>query len=204
MNIEIKTASAPRDARSGTTSDPVDGAEDTRCAGLGLELGEMRDRWMRSEAETAKATGKEQQIRIQASGGLSDADIQKMVKEAEANAGADKKRRAFIEAKNHAEAMVHKVGKTLAEHGASLVPAEKTEADSALAAVRTTIDGDDHDRLTQVTEALSKIEIKLQDAASKPQPGWPTGPDGGKASGTSGEKVVDAEFEEVGDQKRSA
>ena len=53
MNIEIKNASTPRDARSGTTSDPVDGAEDTRCAGLELDLGEMRDRWMRSEAETA-------------------------------------------------------------------------------------------------------------------------------------------------------
>ena len=134
-----------------------------------------------------------------------------MVKEAETNAGADKKRRAFIEAKNHAEAMVHQVGKTLAEHGDAVAPADKTEADSVLAAVRSAIDGDNHDRLTQATEALSQVEIKLQEAASKTQPGGPhqgggnpPGADGGKASRPHGENVVDAEFEEVGDQKRSA
>jgi len=127
-----------------------------------------------------------------------------MVKEAEANAGADKKRRAFIEAKNHAEAMVHQVGKTLAELGASLPPADKTAAESALAAVHAAIEGDDHDRLTQATQALSQVEIKLQKAAIKPQPGGPPGADGGKKSGTPGENVVDAEFEEVADQKRSA
>ncbi len=146
-----------------------------------------------------KATGKEQQIRIQSSGGLSDAEIQKMVREAEANAGADKTRRAFVEAKNHAEAMAHQVGKNLAEHGASLSPADKAEAEAAMSAVHAAIDGSDHGVLTQATEALSRVEIKLQEAASKPQPGHggPPGAEGLKASGKPGEKVVDAEFEEV-------
>ena len=148
-----------------------------------------------------KATGKEQQIRIQSSGGLSDADIQRMVREAEANAGADKNRRAFIEAKNHAEAMVHQVGKTLAEHGPTLSSSLKAEADTALAKVQAAIGGNDHDRLTQATEALGQIEVKLQAAASNPQPG--PGADG-QTSGPRKEEVVDAEFEEVGDRHRSA
>jgi molecular chaperone DnaK len=151
-----------------------------------------------------KTTGKEQQIRIQSSGGLSDADIQKMVKEAEANAGADKQRRMFVEAKNHADAMVHQVGKALSDHGAGLSAADRQEADAALAAVHVALEGTDHDVLTKAIERLSHVEIKLLDAASKAQPPSGSPHDANDPGAKHDDTVVDAEFEEVADQKRSA
>ena len=96
-----------------------------------------------------KATGKEQQIRIQSSGGLSDADIKAMVREAEANAGADKARRAFIEAKNHADGLVHHVRKDLAEHGGTMPAADRAAAEAAILAVLTAMEGTDVERLKQ-------------------------------------------------------
>jgi molecular chaperone DnaK len=142
------------------------------------------------------ATRKEQQIKIQSSGGLSDTDIKKMVKEAEANAGSDKKRRAFIEAKNHADAMIHQIEKTLAAHGGAVPPAERAEAEAAVTATRAALDGNDHDTLTRATERMIQAEIKIESAAhsAESQPG-------GKPAGNSNEKVVDAEFEEVGEGK---
>ena len=92
-----------------------------------------------------KATGKEQQIRIQASGGLSEADIQRMVKEAEANAEADKKRRETVEARNHADALVHQVEKNLKEYGDKVGAQEKGEAEAALAAATSAMEGTDAD-----------------------------------------------------------
>ncbi len=166
-----------------------------------------------------KATGKEQQIRIQASGGLSDADIQRMVKEAEANADSDKKRREQVEARNSTEAMVHQVEKTLSE-GGDKVPAElRTEADAAIADARKALEGDDaealktaNDRLTQaamkVGEAMYKQQAEAaQGAAQGAAPG--AGPDaGGQAGGHPGakptENVVDAEFEDVSDRKKAS
>ncbi len=146
-----------------------------------------------------KATGKEQQIRIQSSGGLSDSDIQKMVREAEVNAESDKKRRAFIEARNHADAMIDQVEKTLSEHGAAVPSAERTEAEAAVAAARAAMEGTDHDALTRATERMTTAEIKIETAAHAAQAA--SGPAGhaagGKPSGTASEKVVDAEFEEV-------
>jgi molecular chaperone DnaK len=146
-----------------------------------------------------KATGKEQQIRIEANGGLSDADIQKMVKEAEANAGSDKTRRRFIEAKNQADAMIHQIEKTLAEHGSAVPAGERAEAEAAALAARQAMAGTDHDALTRETERMSRAEIKIQEAvhaahgdAGAPKPGMPR------------ENVVDAEFEDVGDQSRAA
>jgi len=155
-----------------------------------------------------KASGKEQQIRITAGGGLSDVDIQKMVREAEANAAVDKKRRAFVEAKNHADAMIDQVEKTLAQNGATLPAAEKSEAEAAVAATRAALLGDDHDRLTQATKRMGEAAIKIEDAAHKAasQTGGPPGGDrggpgsgqpGGTSPGKPGEKVVDAHFEEV-------
>jgi molecular chaperone DnaK len=149
-----------------------------------------------------KATGKEQQIRIQPSGGLSDSEIQKMVREAESNAGSDKTRRAFVEAKNHAEAMIHQIEKALAEHGAALPLSAKAEAETTIVAARTAMEGNDLGALTRATERMTQAEIKIEEAKYNAQSS--TGDVGGKPATAPGEKVVDAEFEEVADRKRSA
>jgi molecular chaperone DnaK len=156
-----------------------------------------------------KATGKEQQIRIQASGGLSEADIQRMVKEAEANAEADKKRREFVEAKNHADALIHQVDRNLKEHGDKLSAQDKGEAEAALAACRSALEGNDLDALKSATDRLSQAAMKIGEAMYKAQQTSGAGPDasaGPQAGGAAkaDEKVVDAEFEEVDDKKKSA
>ncbi len=165
-----------------------------------------------------KATGKEQQIRIQASGGLNEADIQRMVREAEANAEADKKKRAFVEAKNHAEALVHQVDKNLKEHGDKVSAQDRGEAEAALAAARSALEGTDTEALKSAADRLSQASLKIGEAVYKAQgpetgpqgPGPAGGPgdgpagSGGSSTGPKGEKVVDAEFEEVDEKKKSA
>src|SRR5271163_4339765 len=159
-----------------------------------------------------KATGKEQQIRIQASGGLSEADIQKMVKEAEANAEADKKRREFIEAKNHADGLVHQVEKTLKENEGKVGAQDKGEAEAAVNAARSAMEGTDIEGLKQATERLSQVAMRIGEAMYKAQADAGQGGPGGGAqgggqggSGAAGdEKVVDAEFEEVDDKKKKS
>ncbi len=150
-----------------------------------------------------KATGKEQQIRIQASGGLSEADIQQMVREAEANAEADKTRREQVEARNQLEATVHSVEKNMAEHGDRLPPADKTEAEQALAAAKSALAGTDGPALTAASERLTKAAMKIGEAVYKAQSEAGPG-DEPEMSGKPGEKVVDAEFEEVDERKKSA
>ncbi|AMJ59666.1 molecular chaperone DnaK [Bosea sp. PAMC 26642] len=150
-----------------------------------------------------KATGKEQQIKIQGSGGLSDADIQRMVKEAEANSDADKTRRGFIEAKNHADAQLHAAEKVLAEHGAAITQPERSAVDAAMTAVRAAMEGTDTAGLTQATEALAHASMKIASSATKPQSGA-AGQTAGAGHANSGETVVDADFEEVGATKKSA
>ncbi len=153
-----------------------------------------------------KATGKEQQIRIQASGGLSDADIQKMVKEAEANAEADKTRRAFVEAKNHADALLHSTEKTLKENEGKVAEADKTEAESAIAAVRTAMEGTDTAVLTAATERLSQSAMKIGEAVYKAgaEAGAGAGAEAPHAGQAADDKVVDADFEEVDDKKKKS
>ncbi len=153
-----------------------------------------------------KATSKEQQIRIQASGGLNEADIQRMVKEAEANAEADKQRREFVETKNQAEALVHQVERNLKEHGDKIGAQEKGEAESAISAARSALEGSDHGALKQATERLSQAAMKLGEAMYKAQGAAAgAGPQPDAAAGAQpNEKVVDAEFEEVDDKKKSA
>jgi molecular chaperone DnaK len=162
-----------------------------------------------------KATGKEQQIRIQASGGLSEQDIQRMVKEAEANAEADKQRREFIESKNHADGLVHQVDKNLKEHGDKLPAQEKGEAEAAMAAARSAMEGTDAEALKQATERLSQSAMKLGELMYKSQQAadaaaGATDQGGGTAGGSHGpggkpdEKVVDAEFEEVDENKKKS
>ncbi|MDP3867815.1 molecular chaperone DnaK, partial [Phenylobacterium sp.] len=108
-----------------------------------------------------KATGKEQQIRIQASGGLSEADIQKMVKDAEANAAEDKKRRAAVDAKNHADAMVHSTEKALAEHGSKVEESERRAIEDAVSDLKEALKGDDAEAITAKTNTLAQASMKL-------------------------------------------
>jgi len=152
-----------------------------------------------------KGTGKEQQIRIQASGGLSEADIEKMVKDAEAHAEEDKKRKAEVEAKNHAEARVHMTEKTLAEHGSKVGEAERRAIENAIADLKEALKGSDAEAITAKANALQQASMKLGEAmykqAGEQQPGG--GADAG--GGTEGKKedVVDAEFTEVDDDKKN-
>ena len=154
-----------------------------------------------------KATGKEHQIRIQASGGLSDTDIQKMVKEAEANAESDKKRREQVEARNGAEAMVHQVEKALVD-GGDKVPAEvKEEAQAAVAEARAAMEGQDPAALKTASDKLTASAMKIGEAVYKAQGAADAAPPAGDApaaSGKPGDTVVDAEFEEVPEQKKKA
>ena len=157
-----------------------------------------------------KATGKEQQIRIQASGGLNDAEIDKMVKDAAANAAEDKKKRETIEAKNAGDSMVHQVEKNLAEHGAKLGAADKRDLESDLQALKAVLDSGDAAQIKTKTEALAKSSMKLGEAVYKSQQGDPgAAPGGGPAEGAAGGEtprdgtVVDADFEEVDERKKN-
>jgi molecular chaperone DnaK len=153
-----------------------------------------------------KGTGKEQQIRIQASGGLSETDIQKMVKDAEAHADEDKKRKAQVEAKNHAEALVHSTEKTLAEHGSKVGEAERRAIENAMADLKEALKGDDAEAITAKTNTLAQASMKLGEAMYKQAGEQPGGPDGSGAPGADGKKeedVVDAEFTEVDDDKKN-
>jgi molecular chaperone DnaK len=147
-----------------------------------------------------KASGKEQTIRIQASGGLTEADIQRMVKEAEANAEQDKRRKEVAEARNQADATIYTVEKTLNEAG-DRVPADvKTETERAVAAVRDAMQGEDAQRIRdanqRLTEAASRLNEAMAGASAK------ASADGGRTSPEPG--VVDAEFEEVDPRERKA
>ena len=145
-----------------------------------------------------KGTGKEQQIRIQASGGLSDSDIDKMVKDAEAHAEEDKKRRAAVEAKNHAEALIHSTEKSLAEYGDKVGPAEKAAIETALADLKSAMEGDDGEAIAAKTNTLAQASLKLGEAMYASQQG-----DAGTAEAPK-DDVVDAEFTEVDDDKKKS
>ncbi len=152
-----------------------------------------------------KATNKEQQIRIQASGGLSDADIEKMVKDAELHAAEDKQRRELIDAKNQAEAMIHSTEKSLGEYGDKVSAADKSAVEGAIAALRPTLEGEDVEAIKARTNELAQASMKLGEAMYKAQQGGDGGaaPDG--ESKAENDDVIDADFKEVGgDEKRRA
>jgi molecular chaperone DnaK len=152
-----------------------------------------------------KGTGKEQQIRIQASGGLADSDIERMVKEAEQFADEDKKRRAAAEAKNNAESLIHSTEKQLAEHGDKVSAEIKDEIEKAIAEAKTAVESGDADDMQQKTAALTQAAMKLGQAMyeqSQAQAQQTGGEGGGAESEAAGEQpgqeeVVDAEFSEV-------
>jgi len=153
-----------------------------------------------------KGTGKEQQIRIQASGGLSEADIDQMVKDAEAHAAEDKVRRELVEAKNHGEALVHSTEKSLADYGDKVSEADKSAIEAALAALKTALEGDDVEAIKARTTELGQASMKLGEAMYKESQAAAEGGDGDGDAGGSNEDVVDVDFEEVDDddQKKSA
>ncbi|MBX9846092.1 MAG: molecular chaperone DnaK [Xanthobacteraceae bacterium] len=155
-----------------------------------------------------KGTGKEQQIRIQASGGLSEADIEKMVKDAESHAEEDKKRKAQVEAKNHAEALIHSTEKALAEHGSKVGEGERKAIENGIADLKEALKGDDADAIQAKTNALAQASMKLGEAMYKAQQeGQPgAGGPGAAGGGDAGKKedVVDAEFTEVDDDKKKS
>ncbi|HET6468529.1 MAG TPA: molecular chaperone DnaK [Geminicoccaceae bacterium] len=160
-----------------------------------------------------KATGKEQQIRIQASGGLSQADIDRMVQEAQEHAAEDRKRREVIEAKNQADSVVYTTEKSLKEFGAHVAAPDRTAIEQALSDLKGVLASEDADQIRQKTEALQQAAMKLGEAMYKAQAGGdggeaggPSGP-GGPGAGAGGaagrdEGVVDADFEEVDDDKK--
>jgi molecular chaperone DnaK len=153
-----------------------------------------------------KGTGKEQQIRIQASGGLSDADIEQMVQDAEKFADEDKKRKAGAEAKNNADSLVHATEKQLEEHGAKIDAGLKGEIEAAIAEAKTAIEGGDVDAINAKAQALSDLAMKMgqqiysqeqASAADEPADGGDTGSEAG-----GDEEVVDAEFSEVDEDNK--
>ncbi|MDE1152537.1 MAG: molecular chaperone DnaK [Micavibrio sp.] len=144
------------------------------------------------------ASGKEQQIRIEAGGGLTDADIKKMVREAEANATSDKARREFVEAKNHADIAIHKVEKALVDNDKTLSAASKKDAQIALAEIRAAIDGNSHETLVKATERLGQIGKMIDDQAATNASGAAGSGQDKAASSKPDADVVDAEYEEVG------
>ena len=153
-----------------------------------------------------KGTGKEHQIRIQASGGLSDADIEKMVKDAESHATEDKKRRELVEARNQAEALAHSAEKSLKDYGDKVSADDRKAIEDALAALKSAAEGDDVEEIKAKSNALAEASMKLGQAmyeASQAEAGEADA----KADGGSGDDVVDADFEEIdddGDKKKSA
>jgi molecular chaperone DnaK len=152
-----------------------------------------------------KATSKEQSIRIQANGGLSDADIDAMVKEAESNKADDEKRKAGVEAKNQADAVIHSTEKALAEHGDKVSADEKAAIETALTDLKASIEaGDEADVVQAKTQTLIQASMKLGEAMYNAQQS--EGPASDADAARDGDDVVDAEFEEVDgdDGKKSA
>ncbi len=157
-----------------------------------------------------KATSKEQQIRIQASGGLSDDEVDKMVKDAEAHAAEDKEKKSLVEAKNHGEALIHSSEKTLSELGDKVSDADRSAVEAAVAELKTALEGEDAAVIEEKTNALAQVAMKLGEALYKEQQaaagGEEAAPGGDGEAKASGDDVVDADFEEVQDDenKKSA
>ena len=155
-----------------------------------------------------KATAKEQQIRIQASGGLSDNDIDRMVKDAEAHSAEDKKRKSIVEARNRGDHVIHEIEKQLKEHGDKVPASDRSAIENAIADLRKAMEGEDADAMKAKADAALQASYKLGEAIYKSQQGGASGA-GNSSSGASsggggksGEKVVDADFEEVKDNRK--
>ncbi|MFP4326487.1 MAG: Hsp70 family protein, partial [Paracoccaceae bacterium] len=155
-----------------------------------------------------KGTGKEQKITIQASGGLSDEDIEKMVKDAEANAEADKQRRELVEARNQAESLIHSTEKSMEEHGDKVDPTTIEAIELAVAALKDDLEKEDATAdkikagIQNVTEAAMKLGEAIYKAGQEaPETDEPSAEEGPR--GKDEDDIVDADFEDLGDDKRS-
>lgn len=151
-----------------------------------------------------KGTGKEHQIRIQASGGLSDADIEKMVKDAEANADADKKRRDAVEAKNQAESLIHSTEKSLKDYGDKVSEDDKQAIEGAVAALKTSLEGDDAEDIKAKTQTLAETAMKLGQAMYEAAQASEGAEAEGGEHASSKDDVVDADYEEIDDDKKKS
>ena len=149
-----------------------------------------------------KGTGKEQQIKIQASGGLSDADIEQMVRDAEAFAEEDKKRRESAETKNNAESLVHSTEKQLVEHGDKIDAALKGEIEAAVAETKTAIEGGDAEAMKEKATVLAQVAMKLGEAIYKEEQAAGASAEAASEEAPADDNVVDAEFSEVEDDKK--
>ncbi len=149
-----------------------------------------------------KATGKEQSIRIQASGGLTEQEIDQMVKDAEAHAEEDKKRRELIDAKNQAEALIHSTEKSLADLSEKVSAEDKTAVENAVSELRTALEGDDKEAIDAKTQSLAQVSMKLGEALYKQSAEGHDGTEGAEQGSSAGEGVVDADFEEVDDDEK--
>jgi len=158
-----------------------------------------------------KGTGKEQQIRIQASGGLSDDDIERMVKEAEENASADKAKRESVDARNQADSIIHTTEKSLADHGDKIDSGEKQAIEDAIAELKATLEDENAslDDINSQTETLAQASMKLGEAVYAAQQAEGAEAAAGEgaeqaSAGGADDDVVDADFEEVDDDKKNA
>ena len=145
---------------------------------------------------TDKATGKEQAIRIESSGGLSDDDIEQMVKDAEANAEADKERRESVEVRNNAESLIHATEKSISENEDNVEAEDREAAEAAIAELRTALEGDDKAEIEAKTQALTQAAMKIGEAVYKAQQ-EAAGEAAAEADAQDEENIVDADFEEV-------
>ncbi|MCC6946103.1 MAG: Hsp70 family protein, partial [Thermomicrobiales bacterium] len=158
-----------------------------------------------------KATGKEQSIRIQASGGLNEAEIQRMVKDAEAHASEDKKRRELVEARNHAEALIHSTQKSMTDLGDKVTGDLKSGIEAAIAELKEAVGAENVEAITAKTNALAQASMKLGEMMYAAQGGaageGAASPEADAAAGkkkAAGDNVVDADFEEVKDDKKKS
>jgi molecular chaperone DnaK len=156
-----------------------------------------------------KKTNKEQSIRIQASGGLSDAEIKRMSEEAERFKDEDKKKRELVEARNHADQLTAQIEKDLRENSDKVGADDKAAIEAAMAAVKDAMKGDDSEKIKSSTQALMQASMKLGEAIyaagkQNAEEGGDAGPEGGATAGKGEDNVVDAQFEEVKDDKKKS
>jgi molecular chaperone DnaK len=151
-----------------------------------------------------KGTNREQKITIQASGGLSDDDIERMVKEAEANADADRQRRELVEARNQAESLVHSTRKSLEEHGDKVDPSTVEAIELAVAALEETMQGEDAGKIKSGIQNVTEAAMKLGEAIYKASAAQDDDSGDGEAKDKSDEEILDADFEDLGENDKRA
>jgi molecular chaperone DnaK len=151
-----------------------------------------------------KGTGKEQKITIQASGGLSDDEIEKMVKDAEANAENDRKRRELVEARNQAESLIHSTEKSIEEHGEKVDPSTVEAIELAVAALKDDLAGDNVGKIRSGIQNVTEAAMRLGEAIYKASQaeGEPGAADAGQGRSGDDDDIVDADFEDLGEDKR--